>query len=101
MMAFVFIHGRWETRLALSYLISGLLYGGVFILLGRRRLEWLITAHILYDSLFIFAPLAFSRLSRRTPIAPADGESPRQSVFGLSDPPPLSFALGLAGAEKN
>ncbi|MGO8700409.1 MAG: CPBP family intramembrane glutamic endopeptidase [Limisphaerales bacterium] len=56
MVAFVFIHGRFGASRALYYLIFGLLYGGVFILLCRRRLEWLITAHVLYDSLLIFAP---------------------------------------------
>jgi hypothetical protein len=56
MVAFVFIHGRFGASLAPYYLICGLLDGGVFILLGRRRLEWLITAHVLYDSLLIFAP---------------------------------------------
>ncbi|MFZ0828144.1 MAG: CPBP family intramembrane glutamic endopeptidase [Verrucomicrobiia bacterium] len=56
MVAFVFIHGRFGASRALYYLICGLLNGGVFILLGRRRLEWLITAHVLYDSLFILAP---------------------------------------------
>lgn len=56
MVAFVFIHGRFGASRPLFYLICGLLYGGIFILLGRRRLEWLIVAHALYDSLFIFAP---------------------------------------------
>jgi hypothetical protein len=56
MVAFVFIHGRFGASLAPYYLICGLLEGGFFILLGRRRLEWLITAHVLYDSLLIFAP---------------------------------------------
>jgi membrane protease YdiL (CAAX protease family) len=56
MVAFVFIHGRFGASLAPSYLIFGFLFGGVFILLGRRRLEWLITAHVLYDSLLILSP---------------------------------------------
>jgi membrane protease YdiL (CAAX protease family) len=56
MVAFVFIHGLFGADHLLSYLICGLLYGGVFILLGRRHLEWLIVAHALYDSLFVFAP---------------------------------------------
>jgi membrane protease YdiL (CAAX protease family) len=56
MVAFVFIHGRFGASRAPYYLICGLLDGGVFILLGRRRLEWLIAAHVLYDSLLIFAP---------------------------------------------
>lgn len=56
MVAFVFIHGRFGASLASYYLICGLLDGGVFILLGRRRLEWLITAHVLYDSLLILSP---------------------------------------------
>ena len=56
MLAFVFIHGRFGASHLQSYLICGLLYGGVFILLGRRHLEWLIVAHALYDSLFVFAP---------------------------------------------
>jgi membrane protease YdiL (CAAX protease family) len=56
MVAFVFIHGRFGASRPLYYLICGLLNGGVFILLGRRRLEWLITAHVLYDSLLILSP---------------------------------------------
>lgn len=56
MVAFLFIHGRFGASRAPYYLISGLLAGAVFILLGRRRLEWLITAHVLYDSLLIFTP---------------------------------------------
>jgi hypothetical protein len=56
MVSFVFIHGRFGASLASYYLICGLLDGGVFILLGRRRLEWLITAHVLYDSLLILSP---------------------------------------------
>ncbi len=56
MVAFVFIHGRFGTSLPLYYLICALLDGGVFILLGRRRLEWLITAHVVYDSLLILSP---------------------------------------------
>jgi hypothetical protein len=56
MMAFVFVHGRFGTSRPLYYLICGLLDGGVFILLGRRRLEWLITAHVLHDSLLILSP---------------------------------------------
>ncbi len=56
MVAFVFIHGRFGASRALYYLICGLLDGGIFILLGRRRLEWLITAHVLYDSLLVLSP---------------------------------------------
>lgn len=56
MVAFVFIHGRFGASRPVYYLISGLLDGGVFILLGRRRLEWLIIAHVLYDSLLILSP---------------------------------------------
>lgn len=56
MVAFVFIHGRFGASRAPDYLTFGLLFGGVFIFLGRRRLEWLITAHVLYDSLLIFSP---------------------------------------------
>jgi hypothetical protein len=56
MVAFVFIHGRFGASLASYYLICGLLNGGVFILLGRRRLEWLVAAHVLYDSLLILSP---------------------------------------------
>ena len=56
MVAFVFIHGRFGASRPLYYLISQLLDGGVFILLGRRRLEWLVTAHVLYDSLLILSP---------------------------------------------
>lgn len=56
MVAFVFIHGRFGASLAPYYLSCGFLEGGAFILLGRRRLEWLITAHVLYDSLLIFSP---------------------------------------------
>ena len=56
MVAFVFIHGRFGAGRAPYYLICGLLDGGVFILLGRRRLEWLITAHALYDGLLILSP---------------------------------------------
>lgn len=55
-LAFVFIHG-WPNESQFVFLsICGLLYGGIFIFLGRRRLEWLIVGHVLYDSLFIFAP---------------------------------------------
>lgn len=56
MVAFVFIHGWFGASRYLFYLIFGLLYGGIFILFGRRRLEWLIVAHVLFDSLLIFAP---------------------------------------------
>ena len=56
MVSYVFIHGRFGASHALYYLIWGLIEGGVFILLGRRRLEWLIIAHVLYDSLLIFSP---------------------------------------------
>ncbi len=56
MLAFVFIHGWPSASQFVFFSICGLLYGGVFILLGRRRLEWLITAHVLYDSLFILMP---------------------------------------------
>jgi hypothetical protein len=56
MVAFVFIHGRFGASLAPYYLKCALLDGGIFILLGRRRLEWLITAHVLYDSLLILSP---------------------------------------------
>jgi hypothetical protein len=38
-----------------SYFTFGFLFGAVFILLGRRRLEWLIVAHALADISFIFA----------------------------------------------
>ena len=56
MVSFVFIHGRFGASRPLYYLMSGFLDGGIFILLGRRRLEWLITAHVLYDSLLILSP---------------------------------------------
>ena len=56
MVAFVFIHGRFGASLAPYYLFWELCDGGIFILLRRRRLEWLITAHVLYDSLLIFSP---------------------------------------------
>lgn len=56
LVSFVFIHGRFGASRAPYYLICGLLNGGVFILLGRRRLEWLIIAHVLYDSLLILSP---------------------------------------------
>jgi hypothetical protein len=56
MVSFIFIHGRFGASRPLYYLICGFLDGGVFILLGRRRLEWLITAHVLYDSLLILSP---------------------------------------------
>jgi hypothetical protein len=54
--AFVFIHGRFGASRAAYYFTYGLLDGGIFILLRRRRLEWLITAHVLYDSSLIFSP---------------------------------------------
>ena len=56
MVAFVFIHGRFGTSHAAYYLLCGFFEGGFFILLGRRRLEWLITMHVLYDSLLILSP---------------------------------------------
>lgn len=54
MVAFVFNHGRLSPEL-FSYLTFGFLFGAVFILLGRRRLEWLIVAHALADAAFLFA----------------------------------------------
>jgi hypothetical protein len=56
MVAFVFNHGSVEASQDVYYLAWGLLYGGVFILLRRRRLEWLIVAHWLYDILFMLNP---------------------------------------------
>jgi hypothetical protein len=54
MVAFVFNHGRLGPEV-FSYLTFGFLFGTVFILPGRRRLEWLIVAHALADAAFLFA----------------------------------------------
>jgi membrane protease YdiL (CAAX protease family) len=56
MVAFVFVHGRYGARHPLPYLAFALLFGAAFILLGRRRLEWLIIAHALFDGFGVFAP---------------------------------------------
>lgn len=52
MIAFVFNHGRMGPR-TFSYLTFGFMFGTVFILVGRRRLEWLIVAHALFDAALV------------------------------------------------
>jgi hypothetical protein len=40
----------------LGFLIVGFAFGSIFILLGRRHLEWLIIFHAVYDATFAFLP---------------------------------------------
>ena len=55
MVAFVFHHGPLSP-MVFDYLFLGFLFGSIFILLGRRRLEWLIILHVVYDAMFAFMP---------------------------------------------
>lgn len=54
--AFVFHHGWYGAKYPATYIAWALVFGAIFILFGRRRLEWLITFHALWDSVAAFAP---------------------------------------------
>jgi membrane protease YdiL (CAAX protease family) len=55
MVAFMFHHGP-VGHMAFVYLLLGFVFGSTFILLGRRRLEWLIILHAIYDAIFAVLP---------------------------------------------
>ena len=54
--SFVFVHGWYGLEHAGAYASAGLIFGGAFLLLRRRRLEWLIVAHGIIDALYALAP---------------------------------------------
>jgi membrane protease YdiL (CAAX protease family) len=55
MVSFVFHHGP-IGHVVFVYLIVGFVFGSIFIVLGRRHLEWLIILHAFYDAMFVFMP---------------------------------------------
>ncbi len=55
-LSFVFVHGWFGWENLATYASVGLGFGMAFILLRRRRLEWLIAAHALVDAASVAAP---------------------------------------------
>ncbi|MEM9619033.1 MAG: CPBP family intramembrane glutamic endopeptidase [Pseudomonadota bacterium] len=56
--AFALMHGpsAFQLPFLALYVVSGLLFSGLFIAFGYRRLEWLILFHILLDIGLVAAP---------------------------------------------
>ena len=54
--SFVFVHGWFGWEHVGTYASIGLAFGAGFILLRRRRLEWLMATHALIDAACIVAP---------------------------------------------
>src|SRR4051812_7482024 len=54
--SFVFVHGAYGAAQPICYVVFGSLFGGAFILLGRRRLEWLVVIRGIIDAAAILAP---------------------------------------------
>lgn len=56
--AFALMHGpsAFQPPFLALYVVSGLLFSGLFIAFGYRRLEWLILLHILLDIGLVAAP---------------------------------------------
>jgi membrane protease YdiL (CAAX protease family) len=54
--SFVFVHGSYGITQPTRYIVFGILFGGAFILLRRRKLEWLIIIHGIIDGVAILAP---------------------------------------------
>jgi len=55
-LSFVFVHGWFGWENLELYAPAGLVFGVAFLLLRRRRLEWLIVAHTLIDAAYVAAP---------------------------------------------
>lgn len=55
MVSFVFHHGP-IGHMVFVYLTMGFVFGSLFILLGRRHLEWLIILHAVNNARFAFMP---------------------------------------------
>ena len=55
-LSFVFVHGWFGWEHLGAYAAVGLAFGAAFLLLRRRRLEWLMVAHALLDAALVAAP---------------------------------------------
>jgi membrane protease YdiL (CAAX protease family) len=57
MVSFLFVHGGPDSvQMAINYLAIGMAFGVAFLLLRRRRLEWLMLIHFLIDASMVLAP---------------------------------------------